>query len=395
MSFCPGKDLLSLSETSTTFNRILSDSKKLTRKLVFCIKRTNFDKNPDEDVILHSRKYTSLAMKDFTSYLYQDSEFYIHPWNKNQVTMLFAVADTFTEIEHVKMKCCFFTQSEFENLMKIFVSRLKSLTLHAIYAHQRYVGTLETDLDDDTDSKWVDRTLFAFDSLEELCITKVPLDILKSFMMCTKIKKFEIVTCVAHTDLERIQFEDYDEYMEGVGQFLRNQKNLKILELDDMIGLFDFIHDILPSLDKLVYHYLNQDEGLNFVPHHHLKKVWLKFHGCQAFFRYTPEVVEDSEQIELNILECLSNNAGEDIKDVIIGTGSWMWGPNVVALSEKFVETLIQLLPQLERLSIFCATDLQQILRTVSSRGRNFKRLYSSTSTSSFSITLKEQLYPF
>jgi hypothetical protein len=387
MSFCAGKNLLSLSETNTIFNSILSDSKKLTRKLVYRIQCPSFDKHPvNRNLIrncLISRNYTSLIIREFSSCI-NPMPVPSAQWNNNQVKMLLTVADAFTEIEHLKLDRCFFTQSEFENLMKIFIPRLKSLKLHETYSHHV----------DDINFVWTDQEFFNSNSLEELSITgsvrSVDRNILQSLKKCANIKKLLIeklpynIVGDYQWQLEEIHIEDLDEFDDDFERFLRNQKKLKVLKVDELESGVDFAVEILHSLDKLVFNNKHDTVDLSLIPHHLLKKIWLKIdckhsgyrynQSLQTTFRYAPELVEDPRQMELNILEFVSN-AGQDVKyidSVVIGKSSWTLH---VALTEAFIKSMIQLLPEMKYLKIFSASDLSHILQTVVSSGRDFKEI--------------------
>jgi hypothetical protein len=182
--------------------------------------------------------------------------------------------------------------------------------------------------------------------------------------------------------LEEIHIEDLDEFDDDFERFLRNQKKLKVLKVDELESGVDFVVEILHSLDKLVFNDKHDTVDLSLIPHHLLKKIWLKIdcensgyrynRRLQTTFLYAPELIEDPRQMELNILEFVSS-AGQDVKyidSIVIGQSSWT---QHVALSDAFIKSLIQLLPKMIYLRKFSAPDLSHILQTVVSIGRNFK----------------------
>lgn len=378
MSFCSGKDLLSLSVTCKTFNGILSDNVTLMRKLKFVL-------NPETVVnyrmmlikqelrcVLMNRKYTSFVIKDFGTVSCSTDTKLVESLKKLQ-----EVCSQLEHIESLEIHTDNFTIDELRMIILPVISRVQSLALIESNSNNRRI---------------YDKQLpYESESLVELHITENLVEMLvDSFKPCRNLKKLSLSHISSgfndnnHWQLEELRIDYIKKFPESLKSFIRRQNSLRKLEVSEAAIGDNFTAEILesPKLEQLKVNFNWSCLNLSSIPLHLLRKVRLHLSSpiagetVSSCIVYSPDAPGNMEKLEENFILFLRKIPRKILSRIeSLHFGHPTFVTSQISISDKFLSNLVDCLPNLNHLELQCAADYSAFVTFISKTGRTLGKI--------------------
>lgn len=401
-SFCSGKDLLSLTETCSTFKDVVTQSSKLIEKIAFVLSPRNSRRDHKHlvEAVMESRKFRA-AKLIFPVWFFKYLENFIRLAEK----LYESEHNTTLEI-HVNWKISF--EESFREFLRRLFPRIKSCSMTWTPSQA------ELSLTEEERREVPPRMLLDINCDLLTCLTAKnikPYFLADILLACKNLKSLTLIAVDKenHKELTSSIFYDYDHKIEGqsfwklltfklkklkitakevsfngpFNDFLVHQTELEEINLP---GRFWGLPPVLyATLKKITFDTtICSTVWLDCIPHCYYRKVDLlmgdkqttniSLGGASSIW---PHTVADFEKNFLAFIERNSNIQSFPISHVVrsLRLSSRDWRDRRVLLSETFIKKVVSIIPNLKKFFITSNQPAHEIKRIIDETGVDLGKL--------------------